>query len=42
MHSGRVGFAYYDPIKCVVFVLEDAEETAHYDLTQMGQYFCQP
>ncbi|KAF8158870.1 muts domain V-domain-containing protein [Mycena galopus ATCC 62051] len=33
--SGRVGAAYYDPIKCTVFVLEDTQETKHYELTTM-------
>ncbi|KAJ6508696.1 muts domain V-domain-containing protein [Mycena sanguinolenta] len=32
---GRIGCAYYDPIKCMVFVLEDTQETAHYELTTM-------
>ncbi|KIY45215.1 hypothetical protein FISHEDRAFT_67145 [Fistulina hepatica ATCC 64428] len=31
---GRIGGAFYDPVKCVVNVLEDTQETAHYDLTQ--------
>ncbi|KAF9221022.1 hypothetical protein BS17DRAFT_713109 [Gyrodon lividus] len=33
--SGRLGCAYYDPIKCVVYVLEDTQEGAHHDLTKM-------
>ncbi|KIK91641.1 hypothetical protein PAXRUDRAFT_796689 [Paxillus rubicundulus Ve08.2h10] len=32
---GRLGCAYYDPIKCTVYVLEDTQEDAHYDLTKM-------
>ncbi|KAJ3837138.1 muts domain V-domain-containing protein [Lentinula raphanica] len=31
----RVGMAYYDPIKCMIYVLEDTEETSHFDLTKM-------
>ncbi|KAJ7761594.1 DNA mismatch repair protein MutS [Mycena maculata] len=30
---GRVGCAYYDPIKCMIYVLEDTQETAHFELT---------
>ncbi|KAI9573599.1 DNA mismatch repair protein MutS [Boletus coccyginus] len=33
--SGRIGCAYYDPVKCVVYVLEDTQEGTHYDLTKM-------
>ncbi|KIJ17739.1 hypothetical protein PAXINDRAFT_175534 [Paxillus involutus ATCC 200175] len=33
--SGRLGCAYYDPIKCAVYVLEDTQEDAHHDLTKM-------
>ncbi|KAJ6585066.1 DNA mismatch repair protein MutS [Mycena capillaripes] len=32
---GRVGCAYYDPIKCMIFILEDTQETAHFELTTM-------
>ncbi|KAG9315778.1 DNA mismatch repair protein mutS [Chiua virens] len=32
---GRIGCAYYDPAKGVVYVLEDTQEGAHYDLTKM-------
>ncbi|KAJ7459929.1 DNA mismatch repair protein MutS [Mycena latifolia] len=32
---GRVGFAYYDPIECMIYVLEDTQETAHFELTSM-------
>ncbi|RXW24408.1 hypothetical protein EST38_g1433 [Candolleomyces aberdarensis] len=34
---GRVGFAYYDPLKGVIHVLEDTQETGHFDLTRMQQ-----
>ncbi|KAG1745988.1 DNA mismatch repair protein MutS [Suillus paluster] len=33
--SGRVAGAYYDPIRCIVYVLEDTQEDAHLDLTNM-------
>ncbi|KAK0244297.1 muts domain V-domain-containing protein [Armillaria nabsnona] len=32
---GRVGVAYYDPVKCTVYVLEDTQESQHFDLTQI-------
>ncbi|KAJ7505221.1 muts domain V-domain-containing protein [Mycena galericulata] len=32
---GRLGCAYYDPIKCMIYVLEDTQETAHFELTTM-------
>ncbi|KAG6377088.1 muts domain V-domain-containing protein [Boletus reticuloceps] len=32
---GRIGCAYHDPVKCVVYVLEDTQEGTHYDLTKM-------
>ncbi|TFK28044.1 hypothetical protein FA15DRAFT_107923 [Coprinopsis marcescibilis] len=32
---GRVGFAYHDPDKGLVHVLEDTQETVHFDLTRM-------
>ncbi|KAF5369357.1 hypothetical protein D9758_002767 [Tetrapyrgos nigripes] len=31
----RVGAAYYDPVKCIIYVLEDTPETSHFDLTKM-------
>ncbi|KAJ3802460.1 muts domain V-domain-containing protein [Lentinula aff. detonsa] len=31
----RVGMAYYDPNKYRIYVLEDTEETSHFDLTKM-------
>ncbi|KAF7365135.1 MutS 5 [Mycena venus] len=33
--NGRIGCAYYDPIKCMILVLEDTQETTHYELTTM-------
>ncbi|KAK0187908.1 DNA mismatch repair protein MutS [Armillaria mellea] len=33
--SGRVGVAYYDPVKCTVYVLEDTQESQYFDLTQI-------
>ncbi|KAF9242539.1 muts domain V-domain-containing protein [Melanogaster broomeanus] len=33
--QGRLGCAYYDPIKCVIYVLEDTQEGVHHDLTTM-------
>ncbi|KAJ7147040.1 DNA mismatch repair protein MutS [Mycena crocata] len=35
VNSGRVGCAYYDPIKCMIYALEDTQETAHFELTTM-------
>ncbi|KAJ7069760.1 DNA mismatch repair protein MutS [Mycena amicta] len=32
---GRVACAYYDPVKCIIYVLEDTQETRHYELTTM-------
>ncbi|KAJ7016657.1 DNA mismatch repair protein MutS [Mycena alexandri] len=32
---GRIGCAYYDPVKCMIFCLEDTQETAHFELTTM-------
>ncbi|KAJ3538338.1 hypothetical protein NM688_g6534 [Phlebia brevispora] len=32
---GRVGGAYFDPVTCKIFVLEDSQESTHYDLTRM-------
>ncbi|KAL1722791.1 DNA mismatch repair protein MutS [Schizophyllum commune] len=34
---GRMACAYYDPVKCIVYVLEDTQETPHLDLTQTSQ-----
>ncbi|KAG2361520.1 DNA mismatch repair protein MutS [Suillus spraguei] len=33
--SGRVAGAYYDFIRCIVYVLEDTQEDVHFDLTNM-------
>ncbi|KAJ7644219.1 DNA mismatch repair protein MutS [Roridomyces roridus] len=30
---GRLGCAYYDPLKCVIYILEDSHETSHFELT---------
>ncbi|CAL1712854.1 unnamed protein product [Somion occarium] len=32
---GRVGCAYYDPQVCKMYIFEDSQENAHYDLTSM-------
>ncbi|KAG6857157.1 hypothetical protein H0H87_008727 [Tephrocybe sp. NHM501043] len=34
-HSGKVGCAYYDAFKYVLYVLEDTQESPHFDLTTM-------
>lgn len=33
--SGRVAGAYYDSVRCIVYVLEDTQEDVHFDLTNM-------
>ncbi|KAG1751159.1 DNA mismatch repair protein MutS [Suillus lakei] len=33
--SGHVAGAYYDSVRCMVYVLEDTQEDAHFDLTNM-------
>ena len=33
--SGSLGAAYFDPIKCVVRVVEDTLETSHFDSMTM-------
>jgi len=33
--SGSLGAAYFDPIRCVIRVLEDTVETSHFDSTNM-------
>ncbi|KIY71247.1 hypothetical protein CYLTODRAFT_346399 [Cylindrobasidium torrendii FP15055 ss-10] len=33
--SNRVAMAYYDPLKCKMYVMEDTMDTAHYDLSKM-------
>ncbi|KIL63255.1 hypothetical protein M378DRAFT_187097 [Amanita muscaria Koide BX008] len=34
-HSGRIGCAYYDPQKCIIYALEDTQESAHYDVMKL-------
>ncbi|KAI0917200.1 hypothetical protein AcW1_007543 [Taiwanofungus camphoratus] len=31
---GRIGCAYYDPVKCTIYVFEDTPENQHFDLTR--------
>ncbi|KAI0031053.1 DNA mismatch repair protein MutS [Vararia minispora EC-137] len=33
--SGRMGCSYYDPVKCIIYVLEDTREGVHFDLTRL-------
>ncbi|EGO23820.1 hypothetical protein SERLADRAFT_450137 [Serpula lacrymans var. lacrymans S7.9] len=40
--SGRIGCSYYDPVKCFVYVLEDTQESLHFDLTTMLLEQCNP
>ena len=35
---GRIGCAYYDPVNSLIHVLEDTQETAHFDVTKSRQY----
>ena len=37
-YSGRIAFAYYDPLKGILHVLEDTQETGHFDLTRMCEF----
>ncbi|KAH8825333.1 DNA mismatch repair protein MutS [Flagelloscypha sp. PMI_526] len=32
---GKLGCAFYDPMKCVIYVLEDTQEFKYFDLTKM-------
>ena len=32
--SGKIGCSYYDPVKCLVYVLEDTQENPQFDLTR--------
>ncbi|TFK74859.1 hypothetical protein BDN72DRAFT_832972 [Pluteus cervinus] len=32
---GRLGCAYYDPVRYMIYLLEDTQESAHFDLTAM-------
>lgn len=34
--SGRAACAYFDPVKARIYVMEDTQETGHYDLIRMG------
>ncbi|KIM89101.1 hypothetical protein PILCRDRAFT_211886 [Piloderma croceum F 1598] len=34
---GNIGCAYYDPVKCRIYVLEDTQESPHFDLSKMQQ-----
>ncbi|KAF4590716.1 MutS protein msh5 [Pleurotus pulmonarius] len=34
-YSGRLGCAYYDPVKRIIYALEDTQEGSHYDLIKM-------
>ncbi|KZV73807.1 hypothetical protein PENSPDRAFT_648571 [Peniophora sp. CONT] len=33
--SGKLGCSYYDPVKSILYVLEDTQEDAHFDLMQL-------
>ncbi|KZP31496.1 hypothetical protein FIBSPDRAFT_907696 [Athelia psychrophila] len=32
---GKIGCAYYDPIRCRIYMLEDTQESPHFDLTKL-------
>ncbi|KAH9980113.1 DNA mismatch repair protein MutS [Lactifluus volemus] len=32
--AGRIGCAYYNPVNFLIYVLEDTQETAHFDVTK--------
>ncbi|EIN12874.1 hypothetical protein PUNSTDRAFT_111245 [Punctularia strigosozonata HHB-11173 SS5] len=34
-HRGRLGCAYYEPVQATVYVLEDTNDSVHFDLTKM-------
>ena len=36
--SGRVACAYYDPVKCTIYVLEDTPDNKHFDLTKACEF----
>ncbi|KAH9841446.1 DNA mismatch repair protein MutS [Rhodofomes roseus] len=40
--SGRIGCAYYDPVKCTIYTFEDTPENQHYDLTKSLLEQCGP
>ncbi|KAH9941054.1 muts domain V-domain-containing protein [Amylocystis lapponica] len=31
---GRIGCAYYDPVKSIIYIFEDAQENQHFDMTK--------
>jgi len=37
LERGRIGCAYYDPVNFLIYVLEDTQETAHFDVTKTRQ-----
>ncbi|KAI0731903.1 DNA mismatch repair protein MutS [Fomitopsis betulina] len=39
---GRIGCAYYDPVKCTVYTFEDTPENQHFDLTKNVLEQCGP
>ncbi|KAH7915490.1 DNA mismatch repair protein MutS [Hygrophoropsis aurantiaca] len=39
---GRIGCAYYDPVKCLIYVLEDTQESAHFDVSKLLLDQCNP
>jgi DNA mismatch repair protein MSH5 len=36
---GRIGCAYYNPVNFLIYVLEDTQETAHFDVTKTRQSY---
>lgn len=34
---GRIGCAYYDSINCRLYVMEDSQDSVHYDLMHVGK-----
>ncbi|KAH7919581.1 hypothetical protein BV22DRAFT_1108014 [Leucogyrophana mollusca] len=40
--SGRIGCAYYDPVKCLIYVLEDTQESGHFDVSKLLLDQCSP
>lgn len=39
IRSFRVGCAYYDPVKQMMYVLEDIVESSHYDTTRLCEHY---
>lgn len=35
--SGSLGAAFFDPVTCLIRVVEDTLETSHFDTTNMGE-----